>query len=148
MSPPLLNVKTHIDENYANDEDIKIEIHRKINEVDSLSKFKEVKKELEDRFGKITKDMEIYMYEEWFEKLATKLPIRRVIENKNNVSLILDKETVLKYSADILFVKSFEVSDYFRFKKIGDNLEIILDLLHLDKHPVYYLVEFLEKVLN
>lgn len=148
MSPPLLNVKTHIDENYANDEDIKIEIHRKINEVDSLSKFKEVKKELEDRFGKITKDMEVYMYEEWFEKLATKLPIRRVIENKNNVSLILDKETVLKYSADILFVKSFEVSDYFRFKKIGDNLEIILDLLHLDKHPVYYLVEFLEKVLN
>ena len=34
---------------------------------------------------------------------------------------------------------------YFRFKKIGDNLEIILDLLHLDKHPVYYLVEFLDK---
>ncbi|MBQ3436144.1 MAG: transcription-repair coupling factor [Bacilli bacterium] len=148
MAPPLLNVKTHIDESYADDQDIKIEIHRKINEVDSLSKFKSVKKELEDRFGRITKDMEIYMYEEWFEKLATKLPIRRVIEKKNSVSLILDKETVLKYSADILFVKSFEVSDYFRFKTIGDNLEIILDLLHLDKHPVYYLVEFLEKVLN
>ena len=39
---------------------------------------------------------------EIYEKLSRKIPIKRVVETKNSVSLILDKETVLKYSADTL----------------------------------------------
>ena len=145
---PLLNVKTHIDDNYAYDDDLKIEIHRMINEVDSYTKFKKIKSDLEDRFGKITKDMEIYMYEEWFEKLSLRIPIKRVIENKNSISLYLDKETINKYSIEDLFIKSFEVSDSFKFKTLGDNIEIVLNVNNLEKHPVYYLVEYLQKIID
>ena len=68
----LINVSTHISDTYVTDEDIKIEIHQKINEIDSYEKMLEIKNELEDRFGKVTADMLVYMYEEWFEKLAKK----------------------------------------------------------------------------
>lgn len=60
------------------DEDVKIEIHSRINEIDSLAKFNEVKKELEDRFGQVDKSLENYMYEEWFESLARKYGIKKV----------------------------------------------------------------------
>ena len=66
---PLLNVATHISDEYVYEDDLKIEIHRKINEINSLESLKLVKSELEDRFGRLSEDVIIYMYEEWFEKL-------------------------------------------------------------------------------
>ncbi len=74
----LVNVSTHISDDYASDEDMKIEIHQLINEVDSKTSMDRIKSILEDRFGKVTEEMEIYMYEEWFEKLAYKLEIVNV----------------------------------------------------------------------
>ena len=38
---PLLNVETAIDESLVTDEELKIEIHRKINEIDSYNKLEE-----------------------------------------------------------------------------------------------------------
>ena len=43
----LINVTTHISDEYVSDEDIKIEIHQKINEIDSYDKLLEIKDELE-----------------------------------------------------------------------------------------------------
>ena len=76
----LVKVETHISDQYVSDEEVKIEIHKMINEIDSYQKLEDVRKNLEDRFGKITKEMEIYMYEEWFEKLAERLKITKVIQ--------------------------------------------------------------------
>ena len=83
----MINVDTHIDDAYVSDENIKIEIHKMINEIDSLEKLKKVKFELEDRFGKINEKIEIYMYEEWFEKLAIKLNITTVRQNSREVEI-------------------------------------------------------------
>ena len=65
-----------------------------INEVDSMDKFKEVKSILEDRFGHVSHEMEIYMYEEWFEKLASKFGIKRVKQTKTNIDLPAQMRTV------------------------------------------------------
>ena len=62
-SKPLIQVETHIKDSYVENEDLKIEIHRMINTIDSNSTFLSVKKELEDRFGRVDEDMVIYMYE-------------------------------------------------------------------------------------
>ena len=72
---PLINVATHIKDSYVANEDLKIEIHRKINTIVSRESFESVKAELEDRFGTLDNDMLVYMYEEWFEKLAKKVPL-------------------------------------------------------------------------
>ena len=82
----LIEVETHIEDEYVSDEDIKIEIHKKINEIDGKEKLIEIKNELEDRFGKVSNELEIYMYEEWFEKLAAKLGIITVRQSERKCS--------------------------------------------------------------
>ena len=143
-SKPLINVNTHIKDTYVKDEDLKIEIHRKINEVKSKETFEKIKNELEDRFGTVDEDMIIYMYEEWFEKLAILANIKNVHEMRNFIELIFDKETVKQVDVEKLFTESFIITNMFRFQMRGETLVIILDTIKLDKHPIYYLVELLE----
>ena len=144
--PPLLSVTTHIDDSYVSEDELKIEIHRKINEIDSKEKFDEVKVELEDRFGKLNEDIIIYMYEEWFEKLASKVKVGKVNQTKNSIELIFSMDVVSKMDTEELFMDAFSVSNMFRFISRGSNLVIVLDIIRLDKHPVYYLVELLDKI--
>ena len=141
-----LNVTTHIDDSYVQEDDLKIEIHKIINSVDSREKFESVKLELEDRFGKISEDVIIYMYEEWFENLAKKLKVSNVHQNKNSIEIVFPRTVGSKFKVDEIFMDAYYVSNMFRFANKGSNLVIILDIIKLDKHPVYYLVELLDKI--
>ena len=143
---PLLNVATHIDDNYVYEDELKIEIHRKINEIDSKEKFESIKNELEDRFGKLEDDLIVYMYEEWFEKLAKKLKISNVRQSKNSIEISFPGEVVEKLDTEEIFMDAFYVTNMFRFISRGSNLVIVLDIIKLEKHPVYYLVELLDKI--
>ena len=144
---PLLNVTTHIDDNYVFEDDLKIEIHRLINTIEDQKSFNAVKSEMEDRFGVVSEDLLIYMYEEWFEKLAFKLNISNVHQSKNCIELLLPHEVLDFISIDDLFVESYNISRYFRFISRNNNVVINLDILHLDKHPIYYLVQLFNFIL-
>ena len=141
---PLLNVSTHIDDSYVSEDDLKIEIHRKINEIDSKEKLEEVKTEIEDRFGKISDDVLIYMYEEWFETLSSLVHLKRVNQTKNSIELIFPPEIVEKLPIDQLFMDVYDICPDFRFLSRGSNLVIVLDIIKLDKHPIYYLTSLLD----
>lgn len=145
---PLINVATHIKDSYVEDENLKIEIHRKINSISTIEQLAEVKMEIEDRFGKIDEDILIYMYEELFEKQATEIGIKNVIETKNYVELCFPEDVVKKLDTEELFMESFKISNMFRFKSRGSNLLIILDTIRLESHPLYYLTDLLEVILN
>ena len=147
-SQPILNITTHIDDNYVSDESIKIEIHRKINEINNRDKLDSVKKELEDRFGKLNQDMIIYMYEEWFEKQIDAIGVKNVNQTKNYIELVFTEEIIKKLDTEDLFVKSYKISSMFRFKSKGNKLLIILDTIHLEKHPLFYLTELLDYIEN
>ena len=142
----LINVTTHIKDEYVSEDDLKIEIHRKINSIEDEESFNKIKSELEDRFGKLDEDLIIYMYEEWFEKLALKLKIRNVHQNKNSIELVFPEDTVKKLDMEDVFMDAFNVSNMFRFSTKGTNLIIILDIIKLDRHPIYYLVSLLSKI--
>ena len=145
-SQSLLNVATHIEDSYVQEDELKIDIHRKINEVEDEESFNKIKDELEDRFGKLSEDIIIYMYEEWFEKLAFKLKIKKVNQTKNSIELTFTEEIVNKLNMEDVFMEAFYVSNMFRFVSKNNNLVIILDIIKLEKHPVYYLVSLLDKI--
>ena len=143
---PLLDVETHIDDSYVDDTELKIEIHQKINQIDSYDKLLQIKQELEDRFGKIHENILIYMYEEWFEKLAKKLQIVKVQQTKNSIELLFSKEMTEKIDTEELFLQSYKISPMFRFQAKGDCLGIVLDTIKLTRHPIYYLIDLLEQI--
>ena len=146
--PPAINVATHIDDSYVSDESVKIEIHKKINEIDCKEKLNNIKAELEDRFGNIDEKILIYMYEEWFEKQLKKASIKKVNQTKNYIELVFQKDIVQKLDIDDLFIKAFAISRMFRFKSRGTSLVIILDTIRLDRHPLYYLTELMQYILE
>ncbi len=145
---PLLDVSTHISDNYIDDDRLKIEIHKKINEIDSYEKLEEIKSELQDRFGRIDDTIEIYMYEEWFEKIAKDLGIDKVMETRNSLEITFNKESSAKIDGEKLFMDAFKITPMFRFKMKNEKLIIILDTIKLEKHCIYYLIDLLTKIKN
>ena len=141
---PLIEVETYIDDNYVNDNDLKIEIHKKINTIDSEEKLEEVKNELEDRFGKLSDELIIYMHEELFEKYAQKLNIEQIKQTKNSIELTLNKELTNNIDGDVLFYEASKISRMFRFGMRMGLLIITLDTVKLDKHFIYYLIDLMK----
>jgi len=143
---PVVEVDTHISNDYVSEDDLKIEIHKKINSIDSYNMLSEVKKELEDRFGKINKEIEIYMYEEWLEKIAKKLEIKTINQTKTFIELEISSIVSKKIDGEKLFYTAYEVSNKFKLKSVNNKIHIILNLVNLEDHFVKYLIELLNRV--
>lgn len=140
---PLISVDTHIDDSYQIDETIKIEIHKKINEIDSYEKLVEIKQEIEDRFGKVTDKMLIYMYQEWFEKLARDKGIELVNQNRNSIDLLFHKDKTELLDIKDLYYRTLDISKNFNFSYEYKRLKVSLNTFKLEKHWLYYALEFL-----
>lgn len=143
---PLIEVSTHISDSYISDVELKILIHKKINEVKDETTLNDIRDELSDRFGKISEEMEIYMYEEWFEKIAKSLGINKVVTMKNNIDIELPCELSSKIDGERLFNDAYSISKMFRFLYKDSSIHIILDIIKLEKHFLIYLIELLEKI--
>ena len=140
---PLISVSTHIDDKYVTDSDLKIEIHKLINSIDSYDKLLSVKEEFEDRFGKVDEEILVYMYQEWFEKLAKQKGIEQVITKKNEIELVYSMETSKSINSEELFMKAYKISRKFKFSYHSLKFHVTLSLNNLDKHPIYYLIDLL-----
>ena len=143
---PLIEVSTHISDSYISDVELKILIHKKINDVKDETTLNDIRDELSDRFGKISEEMEIYMYEEWFEKIAKSLGINKVVTMKNNIDIELPCELSSKIDGERLFNDAYSISKMFRFLYKDSSIHIILDTIKLEKHFLIYLIELLEKI--
>ncbi len=144
----LVNVETHINDDYVSDEDVKIEIHQMINEIDSKETLESTKKVLEDRFGKVTDSMLIYMYEEWFSKLAKKLDITNVTQTNRSISLEIPQNISSKIKGDKLFLEAYNINPNFNLKYVNKRIIISLNIKKEDKHFLYYLVPLLQHIIN
>ena len=142
----LLQVDTHIRDKYVDDEKLKIEIHKKINEIKDLKTLNDVKNEIEDRFGKIDEVLEIYMYEEWFEKIASKLGIKNIKQTNEFVEIEFPKKLSEETKGDKLLLLSNQMTQNFTIRYRNQKIYIKLKLKGLEKHFIYYLIELLNKL--
>ena len=148
LNKPLIEVDTHIDDDYVPDDEIKIEIHEMINSINSIEDINKIKETLSNRFGKVADDMVIYMHEEWFEKQAKELNITESKQNKSYVEIVLPKDISAKVDGELLFFSAYEICKQFRFSYIDGKIHIILDIVKLDKHFIFYFNELLDKIIK
>lgn len=144
----LISVDTHISNNYVSDESLRIEIHQKINEIDSYDKLIEVEKEIRDRFGNFDENLRIYMYEEWFEKLANTLQITKVKQNENLVEIEIPSPIVMKLKFEKLFLQIYNICPTAKLKSLNNRVYITILFKNLEKHFVYYLVDILNLLIS
>jgi len=139
-------VSRYIDETYIEDDFVKIEMHNKINDIETISDINDLLLEFKDRFGEYDEELEIYMYERLFEKLSVKVGAERLIESKTNVTLVLSEAASKKIAGDQLFSAGIEISKYIRFAYRSGKIQIILDTVGSERHWLFTMVGFLEKI--
>jgi transcription-repair coupling factor (superfamily II helicase) len=83
------------------------------------------------------------MHEELFEYLARELNITRIKQTKNSIEVVLPKELNEKINIEELFIK---LSNYrfYRLSSRFNQIVITLDIIKLDKHFIYYLIDLLD----
>ncbi|MCM1370434.1 MAG: transcription-repair coupling factor [Clostridium sp.] len=145
-STPLLDVSTSISDDYVSSESLKIEIHKMINSIDSYQTLEKVKSQIEDRFGHLSEEMNIYMHEELFEKKARELGIEKLNQTKNYIEVLLPPILCQKINIEQLFFKASELTRMFRFSMKNKNLSIVLDTVKLDKNYIFYLIDLCEVI--
>ena len=133
-----LNVASHIKDTYVSDEDVKIEIHKLVNDIDSFEKFNSTKELLEDRFGPCDDDLISYMNEQLFENLCKKLGILRVFDNNIYREIFLDKDTSSKINYEDLFVKALDINKKFNFSYKNDLIGIKLFYKDCNSIPISF----------
>ena len=141
-----VQVNKFIDNSYVKNDFIKIEIHRKIANIQSKEDISFLIEELKDRFGIPSKEIILYMYEKLFEHLAMIHGIEKIRETKNNVTFIISKEKSKDINGEYLFMRANDISKFIRFTYRLEKLNIIIDTIKLDKHYLYYIVELLENM--
>ena len=140
---PSLNVETHIDNDYVGDDKLKIEIHKMINSIDSYESLLKVKNEIEDRFGKISESMLVYMYEEWFESMKDKKGIDKVKQTDNSIEIIFNENMTKVIKPDKLFVSAYQISKNFKLSYLNNRIVLTLSIINLKRHWIYYIIELL-----
>ena len=141
---PLIEVSTHISDKYADNDELKIEIHKKINTINNYDSFIKVKDELTDRFGNLDEDIIIYMLEELFEVNAKKKGVFKVEQTPHKITLYFNKEASNKIDGADLLQSLFKIDPLIDIRYLNDILRITLPLQNLDKHFMYYLIKILD----
>lgn len=141
-----LNVETHIDDSYVNDDNLKIEIHKIINQIDSFEGLNIAKQKIEDRFGKISENLQIYMYEELFESMRKKKGIELVKQTDKYIELSFNKDYSSHIKADELFINAYRISRNFKLSYVNSRIVLTLSIVNLDKHWIYYIVDLLNNL--
>ena len=141
-----INVSSHIKDSYVKDEDMKILIHKLINSISDRESLMSVKIEIEDRFGKIDEDLDIYMHEQLFENFVNNLGIIKVFDNSIYREVVFDKEFSSKLNYEDVFVKSLEINKNFKFSFKNNMLSVSLYYKDCDEHIVYDFIKFFEEL--
>ena len=131
-----LNVSSHIKDSYVADEDMKIEIHKMINSIDSFESLIETKKSIEDRFGPIDKELNSYMNEQLFESLCKKLGVIRVFDNNIYREIFFGKDISKIINYEDLFVKALDINKRFCFSYKNELIGIKLMYKDCDSVPI------------
>ena len=86
------------------------------------------------------------MYEEWLEKIAKKLEIKRIKQTNTLIELSISKEVSNKIDGEKLFYTAYEISPNFKLKFSDGSIHIILSFANLKEHFIKYIIKLLSKI--
>ncbi len=132
-----ITLSNYVPNDYVKDDSLKILIHTKINSITTREEFNLIKEELEDRFGKLNKDILEYMEEQLFDSLSTKYKIEKVIENRLTIEIIFNEDIANIVDMGDLLVKSLKINKNFKFKSQDKKVILYIQKSYLNKNTIY-----------
>ncbi len=129
-----------ISKDYIDNDDARIEVHKKIDKIRSLKDIEALSKELLDRFGKFDDSIKYYMYEKLFHKLLVKSGIDKVIDNDSSITLTYSKEATLKLDGNKMFETANNLNRDIKLSYHDNKISISLDKSELDNKQDYLVI--------
>ena len=142
----ILDVDKHVENNYTNIDELKIELHQKINSVKSNKELNDLINEIKDRFGFIDDKLINYIHNEYLENLLSELNIPIFMNDNYKIIIIIEKNIYEKLNIEKLFITATQINNKFSFQYKNEKIFIKLIKNNLDKLYIYYLLELIEAI--
>ncbi len=126
LTTPL--VSRTISKEYIENEDVRIEIHKKIDQLHTLKELLELQAELTDRFGTVDEELLLYMYEKLMKNDCTKLGIYKIDTTKAGlIKYYFSLDSSQKQDGNFLFNEMLKFKNL-RLTYIDNEIQIIMDI--------------------
>jgi len=137
----------HIDPEYIPFDEVRIEIHKRISDLNSLFDVEILKEELLDRFGPINHDLRLYMYEKLFKKLSHRLGILKTEQALKIIKFkfSLEATNAMNNKDFIERIKNFEYKVQLDFER--GHLVMKIELSKIQEHWLYVGCKLFEHLL-
>lgn len=143
---PYIEVSRHVDETYVSDDDIKILIHKEINNITSKEEKEKVINEFTDRFGKLNEEILLYIEKIYLESLLLKYKITNLLETTYQVVVSFTKEETEKLNIPKIMEICYKISENVYIEHRGKQLIIKIKKSPMDKTWIYLLSKILESI--
>lgn len=121
-------VSRTISKEYIENEDVRIEIHKKIDKLKTLQDLLNLELELEDRFGNIEEELSLYMYEKLMKNYCKRLDIYKIdTTNKRYYDFIFTEEKTSQLDGNFLFTEMLKYSNL-KLTYSNSEIHILLDI--------------------
>lgn len=137
----------HVDPQYVSQDSVRIEIHKRISELNRIKDVEDLKLELNDRFGAIDADLLLYMYEKLFKKFSAMLGVHKTIVESNQVTLVLSLDASQKVDGKKLFDKANASKTQIRLAYMKGHVQIIMVTKFEKQHWLYLFDLFLDDLI-
>lgn len=132
-----IEVSKHVNDEYVSDDAIKIFIHKEISQIESQKDKEKVISNFTDRFGRLNKEILLYIEEKYLESLLRRFKITSVLEAKYSVTVIIPEIILRDLKAEDIFLESIKISEKFEFEYKNRQLIVKLKKEPLDKEWIY-----------
>lgn len=139
-----VEVSKHVSNDYVSDDDIKIYIHKQIAKINSKAERDNLIEELNDRFGKISDEIKLYIDKQYLESLLTKYGIEELKEQPTNIKLVFSEKTSQNIDGAQLFRKAYDISPDINFEYRNKRILMNLTKRVKDKSWIIKIITLLE----
>src|SRR5690554_3434572 len=137
-----------VSESYISEDSIRIEIHKRINKLSTSKELVDLKLELEDRFGKFSVELETYMYEKLFKRLAHRIGKYEVNKTKNEFKITFDKASSDQINGENLFKAASQFLNEVKLGYLKNEVQVTINLKNEFRHWLLIACQFLEAYLE
>ncbi len=143
---PILKINKFIDKDYIENDYVKLEMHKKINNLKSLPEAEALKLEFIDRFGQVSPELNEYIDSKIFEYYLNKVGIEKVLVTKTNVIMIFSELASLKLAGEKIFKVALDINRNIRFMYKEKKIQVIIDTINLEEPYQIVAIKFFEKI--
>ncbi len=129
---------------YIPDDDTKIDLHKRITQMQSSNDYFILKEEMDDRFGPVPPPLDEYMAGKLYERLAIKVGMEKVHQTKTAITFVLSEEASKHIHGEMLFNKASELSKYIHLDFKRNRLHIRMETHKVPHSPAKMVIPLLE----